>query len=159
MIKNILLSVSGSAETIVAAKYAICLSRLLQANLIAVFVIDTKVLSELLKTRIFVEAEARSYEQDLEQQGGMILERIKKMAESKQVPCETSLLRGAISDEVIRTAHELPADILVLGELREIASRAETFIDEGERIFRKSPCPVIISKNPAMVEALYKEIA
>ncbi|MCX7927771.1 MAG: universal stress protein [Candidatus Omnitrophica bacterium] len=158
MIKNILVSVSGSTQALVAAKYAIVLARLLQAKLSVVYVIDTKALAELLRSRIFVEVEARSYEEELQQQGTIMLERIKKMAEAKSVNTEVYLLRGAIHEEVIKKVEDLPADILVLGELKDIISRTETFYDEGERIFRTAPCPVLIVKNPAMVEQLYKEI-
>jgi nucleotide-binding universal stress UspA family protein len=158
MIKNILVSVSGSPDSLMAAKYAICLARIMQTKLFVVYVIDSKVLCELLKSRIFVEAEARSYERDLNQQGEVFLARVSKMAESKKVACETSLLKGSVSDEVIAKIHEVQADILVMGEMKELSSRSAIFYDEGERIFRKSPCSVLMVKNHAMVESLYKEI-
>jgi len=157
MIKNILVSVSGSLDSLLAAKYAICLAKITQAKLFVVYVINSKILGELLKSRIFVEAEARVYERDLEQQGKMFLERIKKMAEAKAVYCETFLPNGAISEQVIFKANELAADILVIGEMKELISRSAAFYDEGERIFRKSPCPVLMVKNHALVEVLYKE--
>jgi nucleotide-binding universal stress UspA family protein len=157
VIKNILVSVSGSLNSLAAAKYAICLAALLKAKLFIVYVIDIKVLAELLKSRIFVEAEARTYEQDLEQQGTVFLERTRKMAEAKLVPCETFLLRGSIADEIIKKCQEVPADLLVVGELRELTSRADVFYEEPERMIRKAPCPVVMAKNQAMIDVLYKE--
>lgn len=157
-IKSIVVSVAGGPTSLITAKYAIVLAKLLKVKLFAIYVINERVLHELLKSRIFVEAEARSYERDLEQQGCVFLERIKKMSEAKEVECQTILLRGVVSDEVINKAQELQADILVMGELRELKSRAEAFYDEGERIFHRSPCPVLIVKNPEVAESLYKEI-
>jgi nucleotide-binding universal stress UspA family protein len=157
MIKNILVSVSGSQESLTAAKYAICLAKIMRAKLFAVYVIDSKVLGELLKSRIFVEAEARAYERDLNDQGNLFLERIKKMAESKAVVCETFLLSGTVSDEVVNKINDLSIDLLVMWEKKEPATRSEAFYDEGERIFRKSPCPVVIVRNSLMVENIYKE--
>jgi nucleotide-binding universal stress UspA family protein len=157
-IKTILVSVSGSAGSPVTAKYAICLAKILGIKLFAVYVVNDRMLQELLRSRIFVEVEARAYERDLEQQGRVFLERIAKMAESKGVEFEGILLKGVVSDEVILKIKELNADILVMGELKELTSRAEVFYDEGERIFRKSPCPVVVVKNPAAVENLFKEI-
>jgi nucleotide-binding universal stress UspA family protein len=159
MIKNILVSVSGSVDSLMAAKYAICLAKAMQAKLYVVYVINAKVLGELLKSRIFVEAEARAYERDLNDQGRVFLERVSKMAGSKAVSCETLLLSGGVSDEIISKIHALSIDILVMGEMKELASRCDVFYDEGERIFRKSPCPVLMVKNHAMVEALYREMA
>jgi nucleotide-binding universal stress UspA family protein len=158
MIKNVLVSVSGSPNSLMATKYAICLARVMQTKLFVVYVIDSKVLSELLKSRIFVEAEARAYERDLEQQGKVFLERIKKMADSRAVACETFLLKGSVSEEVINKINEVGADMLVMGEMKELTSRSAVFYDEGERIFRKSPCSVVMVKNQAMVENLYKEL-
>lgn len=158
MIKNVLVSVSGSPNSLMAAKYAICLARLMQTKLFVVYVIDSKVLGELLNSRVFVEAEARAYERDLNQQGEVFLARIRKMAESKAVACETSLLQGAVSEEVVNKINEVGADMLVMGEMKELASRSAVFYDEGERIFRKSPCSVVMVKNHAMVETLFKEL-
>ena len=158
MIRNILVSVSASLDSLTAAKYAIYLAKITGAKLFAVYVINAKVLGELLKSRIFVEVEARAYERDLEQEGKMFLERIQKMAESKAVVCEPILLRGSVSEEVSNKVDEKEVDILVIGEVKELVSRSEVFYDEGERIFRKSSCPVVIVKNQAKADALYKEI-
>jgi len=157
-ITNIVVSIAGGPGSLATAKYAICLAKMLSAKLTAVYVVDEKVLHELLKSRIFVEVEARVYERDLEQQGNVFLERIKKMADSKSVACEGVLLKGMVSDEVADKAKELNADILVMGDIKEPASRAEVYYDEGERILRKAGCPVMVVKNPAAVESLYKEI-
>ncbi len=158
MIKNILVSISGSSDSLMAAKYAICLAKVMQAKLFVIYVINVKVLGELLKSRIFVEAEARAYERDLNDQGVVFLGRVKKMAESKAVVCETFLQSGSVSDEVVNRVNDLAIDILVMGEMKEVTSRSDVFYDEGERIFRKASCPVLMVRNQAMVEVLYKEM-
>jgi nucleotide-binding universal stress UspA family protein len=80
------------------------------------------------------------------------------MAEAKAVDCQTFLLSGSVSDEVISKVNEVGADLLVMGEMKELTSRCAVFYDEGERIFRKSPCSVVMVKNRTMVDNLYKEI-
>jgi len=140
------------------AKYSIYLSKQLDAKLFAVYVIDARSLHELLKTRIFVEIEAVEYERDLKDQGLNVLERVKKMAEIKKVECEGLLLKGVIHEEVVNAVIEVSADLLVIGELKEVVSRREIFYDEGERIFRESSCPVVVVKNPEEVKRLYKEL-
>ena len=156
--KNIVVSLAGAAASLITAKYAIYLAKILQAKLTAVYVVNEKILQELLKSRIFVEVEARVYERDLEEQGWLFLERVKKMAANKAVECEGVLLRGTVHTEVVNKARELCADILVMGELKEMLSRKEIFYDEGERIFREATCPVMVVKNPVEVERLYKEL-
>jgi len=157
-LRTIVLSIEGTPGSLVTAKYAIALAKLLSVKLVAVFVVNSKVLQDLLKSRIFVDVEARVYERDLEEQGKAMLERVGRMAQGKGVVYESLLLKGAVSDEVLNKARDLQADLLVMGELKAIASRAEIFYDEGEKIFRRSPCPVVMVKNPAMVDMLYKEI-
>lgn len=157
-LNTIVVSIAGSPGSLVTARYAIALAKMLSAKLAAVYVVNTKVLQDLLKSRIFVDIEARVYERDLEQQGQAMLDRISRMAQEKGVAFEGVILRGMVSDEVLNKTHELNADMLVIGELKEITSRAEIFYDEGERIFRRCPCPVVMVKNQAQVEALYKEI-
>ncbi|MFA5099887.1 MAG: universal stress protein [Candidatus Omnitrophota bacterium] len=157
-LRTIVVSIAGSPSSLITAKYAIALAKLLSVKLVALYVVDKKVLQDLLKSRIFVDVEARVYERDLEQQGAAILERISKMALDKGIAFESFLMKGVVSDEVFNKAQELQADLLVMGELKEKMSRTEVFYDEGERILRRSPCPIVMVKNPAMVEALYKEI-
>jgi nucleotide-binding universal stress UspA family protein len=157
-LRTIVVSIAGSPGSLITAKYAIALAKLLSVKLVILYVVNIKVLQDLLKSRIFVDVEARVYERDLEQQGSAILERIGRMAQDKGVAFESCLLKGAVSDEVLNKTQELQADMLIMGELKEMTSRAEVFYDEGERILRRCPCPVIMVKNPAMVEALYKEI-
>ena len=157
-ITNIVVSVAAVASSLVTAKYAIYLARVLQARLTAIYVVDKKVLQELIKSRIFVEIEARDYERELEEQGGLFLERIKKLAEAKGVEFAGLLLKGDVHEEIVDKVRELGADILVMGEIKEMLSRKDVFYDEGERIFREAPCPVLVVKNPAAAEALYKEL-
>jgi nucleotide-binding universal stress UspA family protein len=158
-IKNIVVSVACAPASLVTAKYAIYLAKIFQAKLTTIYVVNEWVLQELLKSRVFVEIEARDYERDLEEQGKFFLERVKKMAENKGVECESLLLRGTIHDEVVNKTSQLQADILVIGELKELLSRKETFYNEGERILREAHCPVVVVKNPAEIERLYKELA
>ena len=67
-------------------------------------------------------------------------------------------LNDLSSDEIIAKTKELQADLLVIGELKEVTSVSQLFYDEGERIFRKSHCPVVMVRDAAYVEAAFKEV-
>jgi nucleotide-binding universal stress UspA family protein len=157
-VKNIVVSVTGAPHSLVAAKYAIYLSKLLNSKLTGLYVIDEKSLQELLKTKIFVEVEAMEFQRELEEQGKRFFERVKTMASSKGVEFEGVMLKGVVHTQVVNKAKEIGADILVMGELKEIKSMTETFYNPGERIFREATCPVVIVKNSAEVEKIYKEM-
>jgi len=157
-LKNIVTPLAGGPASIITMKYAIYLAKLLQAKLTAIYVIDEKAIQELLKSRIFVEIEAREYEIDMEQQSKFFMQRVKTLAENKKVEFESLILRGEVHTEVTNKAKELKADLLVIGDLKEVLSWKEASYSEGERIFRESPCPVVVVKNPQEVERLYKEL-
>ena len=157
--KQIIAPLAGGAASIITAKYAIYLAKLLQVKLTAVYVIDENAIQELLKSRVFVEIEAREYEIDMEQQSRLFMQRIKALAENKKVEFESLILKGEVHSEVASKAKELGADLLVMGDLKEVLSWKEALYSEGERIFRESPCPVVVLKNPQEAERLYKEIS
>jgi nucleotide-binding universal stress UspA family protein len=157
-IKNIAVSVTGAAHSLIAAKYSIYLSKLLGAKLTGIYVIDEKSLHELLKTKIFVEVEAIEFQRELEEQGRRFFERVKALALNKGVEFEGLMLKGVVHTQVVHKVQELNSDLLVIGELREVKSMTEVFYNPGERILRESPCPVVVVKNQAEVERLYKEM-
>lgn len=157
-INNVMVCVAAEGVSITTVKYAITLARVLSAKLTAIYVVNEKLLRELVKSSVFVEVEALSYEKDLEDQGKRFLERVKSMSDKKGVACDTIISKGEVHKEVVERAKELNIDIMVMGELKEVLSMKETFYDEGERIFREAPCPVVVVKNPAMVEKLFNEL-
>lgn len=157
-IKNIVVCVAGEGISMSTIKYAIALGKLLSAKVTAMYVVNEKILHELLKSRVLVEVEARSYEKDIEDQGRRFLERVKIMADKKGVTLDVAMLKGVVHEEIVNHVRALNADLLVMGELREILSMKETFYDEGERIFREAPCPVVVVKNTSLVEKLYNEL-
>lgn len=157
-IKNIMVCVAAEGISLITVKYAIYLAKIFQARLSALYVVNERLLHELLKSRVLVDVEARSYEKDLEDQGGHFLERIKSMSAKKSVDCDVAILKGIVHEEIIRQANALNPDMLVMGELKEVLSLKDTFYDEGERIFREAPCPVVVVKNAALVEKLYNEL-
>lgn len=157
-IKHVMVAVGAFSNSLIPAKYALALAKQLGARLTAVHVINQKVLQDLLRSRVFVEVEARQYERDLEEQGALFMERFKKTAQSKGVDLETVIVSGEISREVALKAQELGADILVMGELKEIFSTTDIFYDEGERLFRRATCPVLVVKDHERAEALFKDL-
>ena len=156
--KQIVVPLVGGPPSVITAKYAIYLAKILQVKVTAIYVIDEKAIQELLRSRVFVEIEAREYEIDMEQQARLFMQRVKILAENKKVELESLILKGEVHTEIAEKARELGADLLVMGDLKEVLSWKEAFYNEGERIFRESPCPVVIVKNPQEVERLYKEL-
>lgn len=156
--KSIIVPLACGPASLFTAKYALYLGKILGVKVVGVYVVDEKSLQDLLKSRVFVEIEAKEYEIDMEEQGRYFLDRVKGLAAQKNVAFEGVILKGVIHEEVVKRAYEISADLLVMGDLKEVLSWQEAFHSEGERIFRESPCPVVVVKNPQEAERLYREI-
>ncbi len=158
LIKRILLYVDGSEECVTAAQYAIALAKRIDAELRALYIVNMSLLKELLKARIFVKIEEMDYEQDLTQDGKRYLNYISELARSKGVEIKTELAKGVVNREVIKKIEEWGIDLLVMGELEPVLSRADTFHRENELIFRKAKCSVLIVKDANRVERIYNTV-
>jgi nucleotide-binding universal stress UspA family protein len=157
-IKNILVALAGMTPSMTTLKYALYLSKTLGAFLTVMHVINRNVLQDLLRSRVLVASEAREFDTDLEVQGRLFLERVKRMVEAKGLACETMLVSGTIATEIANAAAALKADLLVVGEMKPCHSRKDIFVSEGSNIMHSAPCPVVVAKNAQEIDKLFKEI-
>ena len=156
--KKMLLFVDGSEGCITAAQYAVALSKVTGAEVIALYVVNVHLLEELTKARIFVKIEEMDYEQDLEQDGRRYLNYISDLARSKGVHIQSHLVKGIVNKEVTSKVEEWDIDLLVMGELDPVRSRTEAFHDEAELIFRKASCSVLVVKDADRCERMFNAL-
>lgn len=154
-IKRILVYVDGTEGSITAAQYAVCLARYYRAELFALYVVNTRALSELLKARIFVKAEEEEYKSDLEKDADRYLNHVRSLARKKGLAIETVSASGTVHQEIRNCVSQNRIDLLVMGELSHVRSRRDEFYDEAERAMRSVPCCVLIVKDEERVWQLY----
>jgi len=157
-INKIMVVIDGTPQSMTASLYSIYLSKLLNAQLYAIYVINEKALNELLKAHIFIEEEKIDYEQEMEKDAEKYLNQVQSQAEAKGVNVKKIIKKGIVHSEVIQTAIDEDIDIIVIGELRKMISVREASYDEIERIMRESKCNVLIAKDKEKIEMLYKNI-
>jgi nucleotide-binding universal stress UspA family protein len=155
---GILVYIDGSDTCIAAAQYAIFLAKTLSMPLTAIYVIDTKVLSDLVTARIFVKEEAFDYEYDLQQDGKRYLNYVEQLAKAKRLACKTEILSGEANVEIVKRAKELEAELLVLNELERHFSRRESHLDAKERMMRRVECTVVIVKDEEAAARFYESL-
>lgn len=158
LISKILLFADGSEGCISAAKYGIALTKITGAALKAIYVVNTALLKQLERARIFVKVEEVDYERDLEEDGRDYLRDITEMAASKGLHLETELLKGTVHKIAIQKVEEWNADLLVMGELEPGLSRPDTFRDETELIFRKARCAVLVVRDTERIDELFETL-
>ena len=157
-IKKIMVTIAGADISIVTAKHGISVAKMLDSELNVLYVVNMKALEDLLRANVFVEEEEIEYEKELEEQGNRYLDNIKQLALEKGVKVNTILAKGIIHEEIIKKIQELDIDMLVMGELKELTSRRDSFYDEGERIFREAKCPVLVVKDAQRVEKIFNSL-
>lgn len=153
--RTILVYIDGSENSITAAQYAMSLSAALKAELMALYVVNTKALGDLVKTRIFLQAEEEEYRKDLEADADRYLQHVQKLATAKGLALRTEKRIGTVHVEIRKAVEETGADLLVIGSIAKIRSRRDEFYDESERAMRMVDCPVLIVKNERRVLELY----
>ncbi len=145
--KQIVVYLDGSESSMTAIMYGIKLAKEHDANLTAVYVVNTRALSELVKAGIFVAVERDEYQRDLQQDADRYLRHASRLAEQKGVSVQTVKLEGAVHVMMKDLLKTQKADLLILGGLTDIRSRREELASETDRMMRTSPCPVLVVRD------------
>jgi nucleotide-binding universal stress UspA family protein len=155
-IQNILVYIDGSEESITAAQYAILLAEFTGGRLEALYVINTRALNDLVKSRIFLREEQEEYQRDIESDADKYLEHVKEMAQRRGVSIAAEKVSGSVHQEIKRLVGEHDIDLLVLGRLSQVKSRRDEFYNEAERAMRSVDCSVLIVKDEDRVWDLFE---
>ena len=158
LISKILLLTDGSEGCISVAKYGIILSKITGAALKAIYVVNTDLLKQLERARIFVKIEEVDYESDLEDDGQDYLQEITELAASKGVHLETELLKGIVHKIAIQKIEEWNADLLIMGELEPGLPRQDISHDELGLLLRKARCSVLVAKEQRGLDELFETL-
>jgi nucleotide-binding universal stress UspA family protein len=155
---KILIAVDATETSLAAARYGIAIAGTYGAELHAVYVVNEKLLEELLRAKVFVEQEDVDLELDLEEDGKRYLSYVEKLARDKNVSVTTDLLKGIVHREVVDKATHIGATLIIIGEIEEPLSRKDAFYDEGEMILRRAGCPVLMVRGEGLVDDIYDSL-
>ncbi|MDY4888153.1 MAG: universal stress protein [Sphaerochaetaceae bacterium] len=157
LFRNILVYIDSSESAMIAAMHAILIAKETDAKLTALYVVDTKSVGDLLKARIFVDAEKDLYEEDLKGDAQRYLRQVSRLAERKGFEIETETLSGSVSHEVRDYIKSHDVDLLVLGGIRDIRSRRDEMLSESDRLLRTASCPVLLVRDDSDIWESFEE--
>jgi nucleotide-binding universal stress UspA family protein len=157
LISNIVVVITGSDASILAAKYAIVMAKQYHCRLSAVYVVDTATIKQLTLSKIFIQSEGADYEQSLEANGKRYLSFVEELAHAKGVKIEKEIRKGAVYTEVLHAADERRADVIVLGGWEKDRSAKDIIGHAHREILVNSKCSVMLVKNPG-IDQLYKHL-
>ncbi|MDR0324048.1 MAG: universal stress protein [Treponema sp.] len=148
LINNIVVAVTGTDASILAAKYAIVLTKQYNCTLNAVYVVDTATIKMLTLSKIFIKEEGLEYEKNLENNGNRYLAYVEELAKAKNVKVEKIMRKGAIYTEVLSVADEKKADLILLGGWEKDTKTKDIIGNSHREIMANAKCSVMLVKEP-----------
>jgi len=155
LINNIVIAVTGTDASILAAKYGIVMAKYYHCKLSAVYVVDTATIKQLMLSRIFLQEEGAEYEKNLENNGSRYLTFVEELAREKGVKLERILRRGAIYTEILSVADEKGADLILLGGWEKDTKTKDIIGSSHREIMANAKCSVMLVKEPT-IDQIYK---
>ena len=141
-IKKILIATDGSEYTKEAVKKGLSLAKMLNAEVIGLYVVDiSSIVPMPLDEASFPMIEF------LRNEGDDVLEKLRKQAEDMGVRIRTMKKEGIPADEIVETAKKEDVDLIVIGTLGRSALEKLLLGSVAEKVIRHAPCPVLVIRT------------
>jgi nucleotide-binding universal stress UspA family protein len=143
-IKTILLPTDGSDCSAKAVAYALSFARQLGGRVVALHVIDRRWDEQMRVMYADVGQDmTEKVRTGYEEEARRILREVTDAAGKVGVPVETKILAGIPSEDIVRLAGELPADLIIMGTHGRAGVSHLLLGSVAEKVVRRAPCPVL----------------
>jgi len=157
LINSIVVAVTGTEASVLAAKYGIVMAKQYHCKLTAVYVVDTATIKQLTLSKIFIQEEGTEYEKSLETNGSRYLAFVEELAKAKGVKVDKIMRKGAIYTEILSVADDKSADLILLGGWEKDTKTRDIIGHSHREIMANAKCSVILVKEPD-IDQIYKKI-
>lgn len=140
-VKKILIPTDGSDYSVRAAEYGLSLAKLLGAEVMVVYVIDTVVLDQAVKV-----TQREDVERELKQDGQRYVHYILGLAKKAGVKAASFLARGRPVEQIVHIAKNFGIDLIVMGTYGRRGAERILIGSVAERVIEYSSCPVLVVK-------------
>lgn len=143
-IQTILLPTDGSECSAKAMAYALSFAKQYGGRVVALHVIDRRWEEQ---TRVVFAEVGQDLTQKIrdgyEEEARRILREVTDAAGEAGVPVEGRVLTGIPSEEIVRAAQELAADLIIMGTHGRAGMSHLLLGSVAEKVVRRAPCPVL----------------
>lgn len=144
LFRQMLVPTDGSEPSLEAVQMALRIVELCPAcHMTVLYVVDRLVMNELIR---FSKRSEKEVEAELEEQGRRYLELARKDAERQGVTAECRTRRGDPFEEIIGEAHDLNADLIVMGHTGRRGTSRVLIGSVTQRVLDYAPCPVLVMR-------------
>jgi nucleotide-binding universal stress UspA family protein len=140
-VKKILIPTDGSDYSMRAAEYGISIAKMMKAEIMVVYVMDTVVLDQIAKA-----SERESVEKELNQDGQQYINYILSLAKKENVKAASLLAKGRPVEQIVNLAKGLKMDLIVMGTYGRRGAERILIGNVAERVIEYAPCPVLVVK-------------
>jgi nucleotide-binding universal stress UspA family protein len=138
-VKKILIPTDGSDYSMRAAQYGISAAKLLGAEVIIIYVIDTVVLDQISKITA-----RENVEIELKQDGERYIKYIAGLAERSGVKASRLIVTGRPFEQIVHIAKSLGANLIVMGTYGRKGAERILIGSVAERVIEYASCPVLV---------------
>jgi nucleotide-binding universal stress UspA family protein len=140
-IKKILIPIDGSDYSFRAAEFGVSVAKLVGAQVMVVYVIDTVVLDQIAKVN-----EREDVERELKQDGERYIRYVLGLGEKQNVKVASLLAKGRPFEQVVHLAKGLGMDLIVMGTYGRRGAERILIGSVAERVIEYASCPVLVVK-------------
>jgi nucleotide-binding universal stress UspA family protein len=140
-VKKVLIPTDGSDYSVRAAEYGLSLAKILGAEVMVVYVIDTIVLDQVIKA-----TQREDVDRELKQDGQRYVRYILGLAEKEGVKASSFLARGRPFEQIVHIAKGYGIDLIVMGTYGRRGAERILIGSVAERVIEYSSCPVLVVK-------------
>ena len=143
-ITKILIPTDGSDSSMHAAEYGVNVAKMLGAQIMVVYVIDSVVLDEARS--FFKVGEHEDVELKLKQAGQRYINYVLGLAEKAGVKASSLIAKGRPFEVIVHIAEESNVGLIVMGTHGRRGTERILLGSVAERVIEYSPCPVLVLK-------------
>lgn len=144
--KRFLVFADGTEASFRAADCAIEMAEAFHATLIAIAVVDTETLHQLLSARILVDAEMGELEKDLHHNAQSHIQEIESRARKQGVPVESMVFAGNTETILSREISRRRIDLIAIGSFQSNDVRHDLLSRHRQQILDRATCCVLVVK-------------
>jgi nucleotide-binding universal stress UspA family protein len=139
--KKILVPTDGSDCSLRATTYAINFAKNCNAEIYAIYVVDTIILKELARA-----ITTKDVEKELKEKGERYLDYVVESAEKEGITAEAILTKGEPHDQIVLFAKTKEIDLIVMGSYGRRGTKRILIGSVTSRVIEYAPCPVLVVK-------------
>jgi nucleotide-binding universal stress UspA family protein len=138
-VQKILIPTDGSDYSIRASIYGLSVAKLLRAEIVVIYVVDTVVLDQVAKI-----SKQEDLERELTRDGSRYIKYVLGLAEKEGVKASSLIVKGRPFEEIVHVSRDFGVDLIVMCTYGHRGAERILIGSVAERVIEYASCPVLV---------------